>query len=210
MKQWYETYVLPALLDIACGQNFIGEYRNRIVPLAQGRVLEIGMGTGLNFAFYEPTRVKSIVGVEPSKQMHALALKRSKTAGLHVELMALSAETLPVPDCSFDSVVSTFTLCTIADPLRALKEIHRCLTPGGRFLFLEHGLAPQAKVQRWQRRIDPVWKHIAGGCHISRDMPALFRAAGFEPNYESTYLGHPKPFTYVYYGAAMRASLPTA
>jgi ubiquinone/menaquinone biosynthesis C-methylase UbiE len=206
MKQWYEQQVLPALLDVACGQRFINDYRNKVVPLAQGRVLEVGLGTGLNFPFYEPTKIRSIVGIEPSKSMHTLALKRSKTAGLEVELMALSAEKLPVPDHSFDSVVSTFTLCTIADPVAALKEIYRCLVPGGRFVFVEHGLAPDASVVRWQKRIEPIWRHIAGGCQLSRDMPALLRAAGFNPNFESRYLGHPKPFLYLYWGAAVKAT----
>ncbi len=160
------------------------------------------MGTGLNFPFYEPTKVKSIVGIEPGKVMHSLALKRSKTAGLEVQLMALSAEQLPVPDQSFDSVVSTFTLCTIADPLKALKEIRRVLLPGGQFLFVEHGLAPDPSVQRWQKRIDPIWRHVAGGCHVSRNMPALLTEAGFKCRYEARYLGHPNPFTFVYWGAA--------
>jgi ubiquinone/menaquinone biosynthesis C-methylase UbiE len=202
MKQWYEDHVLPRLLDIACGQQFISQYRNKVVPQAQGRVLEIGLGTGLNFPFYEPSRIKSIVGIEPGKSMHALALKRSKTAGLSVQLMALSAEKIPVPDHSFDSVVSTFTLCTIVNPLAALKEIRRSLVKGGRFFFVEHGLAPDKSVALWQRRIEPVWKHVAGGCHLSRNMPALMREAGFEVVFESRYLGSPKPFLYVYWGAA--------
>ncbi len=202
MKQWYESHVLPHLLDIACGQNFIAKYRNKVDPEATGRVLEIGLGTGLNFPFYEPSRIKSIIGIEPGKNMHALALKRSKTAGLHVELLALSAEQIPVPDHSFDSVVSTFTLCTIPDPLMALKEIRRSLVKGGRLLFVEHGLAPDKSVERWQHRIEPFWKHVAGGCHLSRNMPALMREAGFEVAVESRYLGSPKPFLHVYWGAA--------
>ncbi len=202
MKQWYETHVLPHLLDIACGQSFIGNYRNKVVPLAHGRVMEVGLGTGLNFPFYQRAKVKTIIGIEPGKVMHALALKRSQTAGLDVQLLALSAEQLPVADHSFDSVVSTFTLCTIPDPIKALKEIRRALVPGGQFLFVEHGLAPDLAVQHWQKRIDPVWRHVAGGCHVSRNMPELLEAAGFKCDYEAKYLGHPKPFTYVYWGMA--------
>ena len=134
--------MLPHLTNLACGVKPIRRQRMTLIPLAEGRVLEVGLGTGLNLPFYDRARVKSIVGVEPSLRMHRLAMKRIQDAGLEVQLMSLSAENLPAPDASFDTVVSTYTLCTIPDPVAALSEMRRVLVPGGKLLFSEHGRAP--------------------------------------------------------------------
>lgn len=202
---WYERTILPYLLDLACGIGPIQRQREKVIPQASGRVLEIGMGTGLNLPFYDRARVKSIVGVDPALQMHRLALKRSLAAGMAVELVGVCAERLPVADASFDTVVSTYTLCSIADPVAALKELRRALVPGGKLLFSEHGRAPDQGVLRWQTRLQPYWMKIAGGCHLNRDIPALLEAAGFKPEVQSRYLPGPRIFSFHYWGEATAA-----
>jgi ubiquinone/menaquinone biosynthesis C-methylase UbiE len=177
----------------------------KVIPQAEGNVLEIGIGTGLNMPFYDPSRVKLIVGVDPGLRMHKLALKRSLQAGLDVKLIGLSAERIPVEDASFDSVVCTYTLCTIPDPLMALKEMRRALKPGGKLLFSEHGKSPDANVLKWQTRLQPYWKKVAGGCMLDRDIPAMLADAGFNLNVQSLYLPGPKILSYHYWGEAVAA-----
>ena len=145
-ENWYERNVLPYLIDLACSTRPTRRQRLKVIPLAQGRVLEVGIGTGLNLPFYDRARVRSIVGVDPALRMHRLALRRIRESGLSVELIGLSAETLVAEDASFDTVVSTYTLCTIPDPLSALREMRRVLVPGGKLLFSEHGRAPASLV----------------------------------------------------------------
>lgn len=202
IENWYERHVLPHLIDLACGIGPIGRQRQKVVPLARGRVLEIGMGTGRNIPYYDRSQVSQVVGVDPALRMHHLAEKRIRLAGLPVELIGLSAEKLPVPDASFDTVVCTYTLCTIPDPAAALAEMKRVLTPGGRLLFSEHGLAPDADVARWQARIEPIWKPLAGGCHLTRDIPLLLKDAGFQIQLESAYIPGPKLLSYHHWGQA--------
>lgn len=204
-ESWYERTLLPYLLDFSCGLKPIQKQRLKVIPQASGRVLEIGMGTGLNLPFYDRTRVKSIVGVDPGLQMHRLALKRSVQAGLKVELVGVSAERLPVADASFDTVVSTYTLCTIPDPVAALKELRRALVPGGKLLFSEHGRAPDENVRRWQTRLQPYWTKISGGCAMDRDIPALLEQGGFKPQIQSRYIPGPKILSYHYWGEAVAA-----
>jgi len=204
----YERHVLPWVLDLACGLTPISRQRAQVVPKAQGRVLEVGIGTGLNLAHYDVLRVESLTGVDPALQMHRLARRRAERAGLAVDLIGLSAEErLPVDDQSFDTVVMTYTLCSIPDAAAALREIRRVLAPGGRLLFCEHGRAPDASVRRWQDRLQPWWGPIAGGCQIGRDIPALLRAGGFEmPGMHAEYVrGGPRPLAYHYWGEAIPA-----
>ena len=202
-ENWYDRHLLPYLLDLACGIKPIRKQRQKVIPLAQGRVLEVGMGTGLNLPFYDRSRVKAIVGVDPALRMHRLALERSKLAGIDVQLVGLSAEKLPVEDDSFDTVVSTYTLCTIPDPVAALREMRRVLVPGGKLLFSEHGRAPDAGVLRWQTRLQPYWSKLAGGCQLDRDIPALLEQAGFKPEVQSRYLPGPKILSFHYWGEAV-------
>lgn len=202
-ESWYERHLLPYLLDLACSASPIRRQRMKLVPQAEGRVLEVGIGTGLNLPFYDRSRVRQIVGVDPGLQLHRLALKRGQKAGLDVTLIGLSAECLPVGDASFDTVVCTYTLCTIADPVAALREMRRALKPGGKLLFSEHGKSPDANVLAWQTRLQPYWTKVAGGCKLNRDIPALLEAAGFHPNAESLYLPGPKIMSYHYWGAAV-------
>lgn len=203
---WYDRYLLPRVMDLACGARPVRRQRQKVVPLAAGDVLEVGLGTALNAPFYDKARVRRIVGVDPAVQMHPLALRRIEAAGLAVELVALSAERLPLQDRSFDSVVCTYTLCSIPDLPSALAEIRRVLRPGGKLLFSEHGLAPDASVRRWQRRLQPLWSPLAGGCCLSVDVPAVLEAAGFVARIESRYLPGPRFVSYHYWGEATAAT----
>lgn len=202
----YDRYLLPHLIDCACGNRHVRGERARIVPLARGRVLEIGIGTGLNLEHYDPARVSSIYGVDPAAEMQALARKRAAGIGIPVQTVPLVVEQIGAEDASFDSVVCTFTLCTIPDGISALREMRRVLKPGGELLFCEHGLAPDAGVRDWQRRLNPWWKPLAGGCHLTRDVPQLLKDGGFATTaLESKYLPGPRPMTYVYSGRAVAA-----
>jgi len=201
-ESWYDRHVLPYLIDMACGIQPVARQREKVVPLAQGQVLEVGIGTGLNIPFYDKTRVTRVTGVDPALRMHSLAQKRIAQAGLDVDLIGLSAERLPVDDASFDTVVCTYTLCTIPDPAVALAEMRRVLKPGGKLLFSEHGRAPDANVSKWQTRLQPYWSKLAGGCMLDRDVPLLLRDAGFQSEVQSRYLPGPRFVSYHYWGVA--------
>lgn len=207
MKEtWYDRNILPWLLDLACGISPVRYQREKVVPKAVGHVLEIGIGTGLNAPHYDKQKAHTIVGLDPALRLHRLAAKRIAQAGLKIELVGLSAERIPYPDRTFDSVLMTYTLCSIPDPVSALKEMHRVLKPEGRLVFCEHGKAPDASVHRWQNRLTPWWKKIAGGCHLNRDIPALLEEAGFKCEaIETMYIPGPRPLTYNYWGLAKPA-----
>jgi len=201
---WYERHILPTALDTACGMPMFGRMREHVVPRAQGHVLEVGIGTGLNMRYYDKARVTQITGLDPAMQMHSLAQKRIEGSGLQVNLIGLSAEQIPTPDASFDTVLMTYTLCTIADPHAALLEMRRVLKPTGRLLYCEHGRAPDAAVQRWQERLQPLWGKLAGGCQLERDVPALLQAAGLAlPDLQTCYIKGPRPFNFHYWGEAL-------
>lgn len=201
---FYDRHILPHLIDCACGMGDIMKARSQIVPRARGRVLEIGIGTGLNLSFYDAGRVQHICGVDPAADMHPLAQRRAKDIAIPVETLPLVIEQIGAETASFDSVVCTFTLCTIPDPVSALEEMRRVLKPGGEFLFCEHGTAPDPGPRRWQERLTPLWKPLAGGCHLNRDMPALIARGGFRvKDLHARYLPGPRPFTYVYSGSAV-------
>jgi len=202
----YDRYVLPVLIDLACGIEPVQRQRAKIVPRAQGRVLEIGIGTGRNLPFYDHAKLEKLYGLDPALQMHRKARQRMREAGLEVELVDLPAERIPMDDASFDTVLTTFTLCTIPDAAAALREMRRVLKPQGRLLFCEHGAAPDPSVRRWQDRLTPIWKPIAGGCHLNRDIPGLLREGGFRVlDLEQLYLPGPRPLTYNYWGSAVAA-----
>lgn len=199
----YDRHILPHLIDFACGMGAVMKARSQLVPQARGRVLEIGIGSGLNLSFYDPQWVEVVVGVDPSAEMQALARERAARCQVPVEMIALELGQIQAADASFDDIVCTFTLCTIPDAIAALREMRRVLKPGGRLLFCEHGLAPDLPVVRWQKRLTPLWKPLAGGCHLDRDIPALIGAGGFHIRELSTgYLKGPRPMTHVYRGWA--------
>jgi ubiquinone/menaquinone biosynthesis C-methylase UbiE len=203
-ESWYERHIVPWATDLACGSRIVRRQRQKVVPRAQGRVLEVGIGTGLNLAHYDRAKVAKIVALDPALAMHRRALERIARSGLDVELIGVSAETIPLPDASIDSVLVTYSLCTIPDPVAALGEMRRVLVPGGRLIFCEHGRAPDEGVRRWQDRVAPFWTKIAAGCHLNRDIPALLRKAGFEClDLEAAYLPGPRLLTYNYWGEAV-------
>jgi ubiquinone/menaquinone biosynthesis C-methylase UbiE len=199
----YATYVLPHLIDLACGTGDVAKQREKVIPRATGRVLEVGMGPGLNLPFYDRSSVQLVWGLEPSEGMRRKAARALAETDLDVRWLDVSGEDIPLDDDSIDTVVLTYTLCTISDPERALAEMRRVLTPDGLLLFSEHGQAPDETVRTWQHRIDPVWTRIAGGCHITRPIPELIESAGFEfIDVESAYLPGAKIASYHSWGAA--------
>ena len=202
----YDTYVLPHLIKVACSGDDIERQRRLIVPKAAGRVLEVGMGPGLNLPFYDRTRVELVWGLEPSESMHKLAADRLASSGLDVRWLTASGERIPLDDDSVDTVLLTYTLCSIPDWETALHEMRRVLKPDGRLLFCEHGEAPDESVRTWQHRIEPVWKRLAGGCHLTRRIPQLLEQGGFRiDQLEQQYLPGPKIATYQSSGEATPA-----
>jgi ubiquinone/menaquinone biosynthesis C-methylase UbiE len=179
MTSFYDRHIMPRLIGCACASKPIMKQREKVVPLAAGKVLELGMGGGLNLAFYNPETVESVAGVDPSAELRARAEAAPRPDGLKVDLREGTAESLPFAQNVFDCVVCTFTLCSVQDPGRALAEARRVLKPGGRLLFCEHGLAPDLSVQKWQHRIEPFWKAIAGGCHLTRPVAWSIQRTGF-------------------------------
>ena len=180
MASLYDRYVLPGLLRCACGAPPIAKQRAKVVPKATGRVLELGIGMGLNLSFYNPEAVTSVTGVDPSPELRAIALAAPRDTRLAVDVQDGTAEALPFEDHTFDCVVCTFTLCSVGDPGTALAQAKRVLKPGGRLLYCEHGLSPDPNLAKWQRRWEPLWKRMAGGCHLTRPITSAIEAAGFK------------------------------
>ncbi|MFN9850126.1 MAG: class I SAM-dependent methyltransferase [Alphaproteobacteria bacterium] len=186
MASLYNRFVLPGLLKCACSSPGIMKQRSKVVPLASGRVLELGIGMGLNLALYNGDKVESVTGVDPAPELRAIAEAAPRDPRLTVRVEDGTAEALPFKAASFDCVVCTFTLCSVQSPAAALAEARRVLKPGGRFLYCEHGLAPDAGVARWQRRIEPLWKRIAGGCHLTRPVHATIEASGLKISWQDS------------------------
>lgn len=200
----YDRYILPRLLDLACATPPIRKQREKVVPRASGRVLEIGMGSGLNLAHYDKSQVEALIGLDPSAELRRMAERRAREADVEVEWLGLEAERIPLQDASVDSIVMTYTLCTIVDTNAALSEMRRVLKPGGTLYFSEHGLAPSARVARLQARLSPYWKKLAGGCELHRDIPTLLRDASFElVELDSMYMPRtPRLMGHTYWGCA--------
>jgi ubiquinone/menaquinone biosynthesis C-methylase UbiE len=202
----YEKYVLPRLIHRAMRKKIATAERKRFIPLASGTVLEVGVGSGLNLPFYGP-QVQKLYALDPSRALWKLARKRVREAPFPVEFLAASAECIPLEDMSVDTVVTTWTLCTIADPLRALTDMRRVLKPEGRLIFVEHGRSSDPGVLAWQNRLTPVWKRLGGGCHLNRQIDDLITEAGFDiTQIDRGYSRGPKPMTYLYKGFARRAA----
>lgn len=200
---FYQKYVLPKVTHYACGQRPTMRQREKVVPLAHGRVLEIGIGSGLNIPFYDPDKVQHLWGLEPSAEMWAIAQKNALEHHIDAEFILSGAEAIPLDDNSADSVVITYTLCTIPDAHAALDEIRRVLKPGGILIYCEHGQAPDKKIQRWQDRMNPLWKKVGGGCNLNRPIPELLKQSGFiSDDMQTMYLPGWKPATFNYWGTA--------
>lgn len=199
----YTKHVLPRLIDLAMRNKETARLREAWIPQARGEVLEVGIGSGLNLPFYS-SEVQHVYGVDPSIELRQMARKRAATGTVKVEFLLQSAEEpLLLTNASIDTVVVTWTLCSIPDPHRALVQMKRVLKPDGRLVFLEHGRAPDTGVVRWQDRLTPVWKRIGGGCHLNRRIDKLFIEAGFQiTDLRTFYLPGPRPTTYTYQGIA--------
>jgi ubiquinone/menaquinone biosynthesis C-methylase UbiE len=200
---FYRERVVPHLINLSMRNAHFLPYRRRVIGAADGRVLEIGIGSGLNLPFYG-AKVREIFGLEPSPRLAAMAERASRKTGRAVNLVEGSAEAIPMDSGSFDTVVTTWTLCSIPEAVKALGEMRRVLKPGGQLLFVEHGLAPEQNVQKWQHRLTPVWKRIGGGCHLDRPIRTLVETAGFDiVALENSYLPRaPQALGYFYEGRA--------
>jgi len=177
---FYESRILPHLIELACGSCETQAQRAEVVPLAEGRVLEVGMGSGLNIPFYDPSRIEFVWGLEPSEGMRRKAAPRLANAPFEIKWLGVPGEEIPLDDRSVDTVLLTYTLCTIPDDRKALAQMRRVLKPDGTLLFAEHGAAPDAEVRKWQDRVNPYWKRVSGGCNLNRAIPQTLEAAGFK------------------------------
>jgi ubiquinone/menaquinone biosynthesis C-methylase UbiE len=200
----YENWALPRLLDLAMRNHVLDGYRRRTIESANGLVLEIGVGSGLNLSLYSPA-VDRVVGLDPASELLRLARSRVAHSRIPVSLVRASAQHVPFADAAFDAVVMTWTLCSIPEPIAALIEMRRVLKPGGRLLFVEHGLSPEIRIARWQHRLTPYWRRVGGGCHLDRKMDDLIRTAGFQVDaVETGYVKGPKPWTFMFQGWATK------
>ena len=198
---FYRELVLPRLCDAAMRNEALEPYRERVIRAAEGRVLEIGVGSGLNLGHY--SKAADVLALEPDPKLIEMARRNAARAPRPIEFLEASANDIPLDDGSVDTVVSTWTLCTIPRAAAALAEMRRVLKPQGRLLFVEHGLGPTAGVQKWQHRMTPIWKRIAGGCHLDRPIDSLIREAGFAIEaLQNSYAPGPKIMTYFYEGSA--------
>ena len=198
----YNKYILPKFLNCACGSKPINYQRQKVVPLAKGKVLDIGIGSGLNIPFYNSDKIDKVIGIDPSHELIELAKELANDSKASIELVIGSAESIPYPDNFFDTVLVTYTMCTIPNVAIANKEMWRVLKDDGRLIFCEHGLAPDKKISKWQNRIDPFWGKIAGGCHLNRDIQKLITDAGFSfESLDKMYIPNtPKFAGYNYWG----------
>ena len=200
----YEKWVLPRLLNLAMRNHVLDPYRRRAINLASGLVIEIGVGSGINLSLYG-AGVDRVVRLDPSPELLRLARKQAGRALVPVSLVRASAEDIPLAGAAFDTIVMTWALCSIANPVEALAEMRRVLKPGGRLLFVEHGLSPEVRIARWQHRLTPYWKRVGGGCHLDREIDNLIRAAGFQTDAVQTgYMKGPNPWTFMYEGLATK------
>lgn len=201
---FYDKYILPPLLNTLMKSPDMTKIRSRLVPLAQGKVLEVGIGSGLNLPFYDSS--VQVTAVDPSLELQRYAREVAAESGVKVDFVAQSGEAIPAGDASFDAVVMTWTLCTIPDPMAALAEIKRVLKPNGRVLFAEHGKAPAASLAKWQDRLNPLWGKLSGGCNLNRVIDQLYTSSGFQfEEIERSHIRGPKFATYTFRGVAKLA-----
>ena len=204
IKTAYENYVLPKMLDCCCSTKPISYQRKKIVPEASGTILEIGIGSGLNIPYYQKSKINKVIGLDPSEQLCKMAKKTADDNNFSIDFLVNGAEEIELPSNSIDTILLTYTLCSIPEPYIALKEIMRVMKSDGRILFCEHGIAPDEVVQKWQNRINPLWGKLFGGCNINRDIPNILKNGGFKINsLDKMYLpSTPKIVGYNYWGEA--------
>lgn len=200
----YEKHILPRFINCACSTKPMMKQREKVVPRAAGTVLEIGIGTGLNLPYYDPAKVNKVIGLDPSEKSWELAAERASQLDFEVEFIGLPGEQIPLDDDTVDTVLVTYSLCTIPDPVAALQGMARVLRPGGNLIFCEHGVAPDPSVVKWQGRVNSIWSKVAGGCNLNRDIPALLQQGGFAiDSMETQYLpGTPRIAGFNYWGGA--------
>ncbi len=199
----YRKYILPKLVHCACSSEQNMAQRGRVVPRARGRVLEVGIGSGLNLSYYDADLVEKVWGLDPSEELLSMAAFEAEKVDMEVELLPESGEQIPLDDDSVDTVLTTFTLCSIGDAPRALADMARVLKANGELLFCEHGVAPDPSVRRWQNRMNPLWKRVSGGCHLNRPIPSLIEESGFElTSLKARYMPGWRWASYQYWGAA--------
>ena len=204
LKDLYEKMVLPKLCDKCCGTKPINYQRKKVVPLAKGVVLEVGIGSGLNIPFYNKNNIEKIIGLDPSEELNVLAKRVADDNGIQIDFLINGAEDIDLPDSSVDTILITYTLCTIPNLNKSMSEMKRVLKPGGKFIFCEHGIAPDINIIKWQRRINPIWGIFFGGCNINRNIPQIISESGFNiSNLNQMYLpSTPKIVGYNYWGEA--------
>jgi len=204
---FYDRHILPRLLNAAMSAKPISYQRRKVVPRAEGRVLEIGFGAGHNLPYYDAKKVEYIWALEPAAEMRSRSAERRAASSIPLEFIDLPSEKIPLDADSADTVLVTYTLCTIPDVVAALGEMRRVMKPAGRMIFCEHGEAPDESVKRWQQRITPIWKKIGGGCHVGRAIPKLITDAGFRvDDIQTMYLpGTPRFAGFNYWGSASKA-----
>ena len=199
---FYSDIILPRFCDLAMRNKQLVPYRERVIGAAEGRVLEIGVGSGMNLPFYRPP-VREVLALEPAPRLMTMARTASRASSMPVTFLEASAEAIPLDKHSVDTIVTTWTLCSIPQAATALADMRRVMRPGGKLLFVEHGLAPDQGVRRWQDRLTPAWRCISGGCHLNRPIRSMIEAAGFRiDRIETGYMPGPKPMTFMYEGSA--------
>jgi ubiquinone/menaquinone biosynthesis C-methylase UbiE len=199
---FYSDIILPKLCDLAMRNKQLVPYRERVIGAAEGRVLEIGVGSGMNLPFYRPP-VREVLALEPAPRLMTMARSASGASSMPVTFLEASAEAIPLDKHSVDAIVTTWTLCSIPQAATALAEMRRVMRPAGKLLFVEHGLAPDEGVRRWQEWLTPAWRRISGGCHLNRPIRSMIEAAGFRiDRIETGYMPGPKPMTFMYEGSA--------
>ena len=201
---WWERHMVPRLIGCACAQPQIMKARSRIVPQAEGDVLELGCGGGINMQFYNVARINSFAGLDPSPALLNASRAAAQAKGMTADIRAGIGEAMPFGDASFDNILVTFTLCSVNDQQQVLREMRRVLRPGGKVLFLEHGSAPDENVRKWQRRIEPIWSRIGGNCHLTRAITGAYEGAGFKIfNGDKSYMPKtPRSFGWIEWGEA--------
>jgi ubiquinone/menaquinone biosynthesis C-methylase UbiE len=200
----YSKYILPRVIHFTCGLKPNMRQREKVVPHARGRVLEVGIGSGLNLPFYDSANVTKVWGLDPAPEMTRIAERAARSLPFEVEFIGLPGDEIPLEDGSVDTVVVTYTLCTIPDTTAALRQMSRVLRPGGELIFCEHGAAPDARVRRWQDRLNPLWKRLGGGCNLNRTIPALIEAGGFRiKRLDTMYIPGWRPASFNYWGTAV-------